>query len=220
MPGSNSGHLSGHPRLPRSWRKAGEAVERIRSPLKTLREEYTRTAECLSFPCKLHCVCVFHSNFHRIETHECPVQILSAFILTVSHLNVPEQPKSLTYSITVLMPPKNCNPLCRRQKGCEMPRRSLRRADVGGRDWHAVQLSESRQRIISSVCVCVLFDSVRQTELEPAARHTQHTPPLDKLHTMLLLLSLSEDGGYAGLEGMSCAFSFFLSLSHTSRAQG
>lgn len=72
--------------------------------------------------------------------------------------------------------------------------------------------SQKAGRESSAVCVCVLFDSVRQTELEPAARHTQHTPPLDELHTMLLLLSLSEDGGYAGLEGMSCAFSFFLSV--------
>lgn len=75
-----------------------------------------------------------------------------------------------------------------------------------------MQLSESMLVENHQQCVCVLFDSGRQTELEPAARHTQHTPPLDEIHTAL---SQSEDGGFAGLEGMSCAFSFFRSFSQS-----
>ncbi len=59
------------------------------------------------------------------------------------------------------------------------------------------------------MCVCVLLDSGRQTELEPAARHTQHTPPLDELHAALRMEVL--------LVWRECAvlfLSFLLSVTH------
>lgn len=94
-------------------------------------------------------------------------------------------------------------------------------ADVGGRDWHvmhALRKSADRsQRIISSVCVCIVW--LRQTDRAWAGSethsqtHTAHTAARQASYTAAAL-SLSEDGCFVGLEGMSRAFSFFLSLTH------